>query len=60
MITGRSITDALKASFPSEPKSKDFYRRQLEIWEKAVEQGLDKQHGMDLSHLINHYKTKAQ
>jgi hypothetical protein len=60
MITGRSITDALKASLPQESKSKEFYQKQVEIWTNAIEQGLDKKYGMDLSHLINHYKAKAQ
>jgi len=61
MIKGQSITDALKASLPpQEQKSKEYYQKQVQIWTDAIEKGLDKEYGMDLTHLVNHYKSKLK
>ena len=61
MINGQSLTDALKASLPpQEQKSQEYYQKQVQIWTDAIEKGLDKEYGMDLTHLVNHYKSKLK
>ena len=60
MINGQSLTDALKASLPQEQKSKEYYQKQVQIWTNAIEKGLDKEYGMNLTHLVNHYKSKLK
>ena len=60
MINGQSLTDALKASLPQEQKSKEHYQKQVQIWTNAIEKGLDKEYGMNLTHLVNHYKSKLK
>jgi len=60
MIKAQSFTDALKASLPQEQKSQEYYQKQVQIWTDAIEKGLDKEYGMDLTHLVNHYKSKLK
>jgi hypothetical protein len=54
------LVDALKASFPQEQKSREYYQKQVQIWTNAIEKGLDKEYGMNLTHLVNHYKSKLK
>ena len=59
MIKGKSIVDSLKEKFPETPRSKEFYEKQVEIWTKAVQMGLDNRNGI-LTNLIEHYKNKVR
>jgi hypothetical protein len=60
MITGKDFVSSLKASLPKKIKTKEFHAKQAGIWAKAVEEGLDREYGFDLSHLVEHHKIKSQ